>query len=275
MGKENRGGLDRSTLAAFIIVVIFFGINFVAVKFSNEELPPFWGASLRFIVASTLLFGIAWLRKIPLPKGAALTGAVLYGFFAFAANFGFLYWALTSVSAGMASVMFATIPLITLLIASLVGLEKLTWLGVLGAAIVIAGISLVFLEQLQFDVSIAHLGATLLAAVSASLSGIVVKYFPRSHPVATNAVGMGVALLLLLPFSIFVGETIRLPDLTSTWLALGWLVTSSIVGFVLMVWILSRWSATATSYIAVLTPLVTVAAAALLAGESPTTGFLW
>jgi drug/metabolite transporter (DMT)-like permease len=171
--------------------------------------------------------------------------------------------------------MFATIPLITLLIASLVGLEKLTWLGVLGAAIVIAGISLVFLEQLQFDVSIAHLGATLLAAVSASLSGIVVKYFPRSHPVATNAVGMGVALLLLLPFSIFVGETIRLPDLTSTWLALGWLVTSSIVGFVLMVWILSRWSATATSYIAVLTPLVTVAAAALLAGESPTTGFLW
>jgi raffinose/stachyose/melibiose transport system permease protein len=87
----------------------------------------------------------------------------------------------------MASVMFATIPLITLLIASLVGLEKLTWLGVLGAAIVIAGISLVFLEQLQFDVSIAHLGATLLAAVSASLSGIVVKYFPRSHPVATNA----------------------------------------------------------------------------------------
>jgi drug/metabolite transporter (DMT)-like permease len=204
-----------------------------------------------------------------------LTGAVLYGFFAFAANFGFLYWALTSVSAGMASVMFATIPLITLLIASLVGLEKLTWLGVLGAAIVIAGISLVFLEQLQFDVSIAHLGATLLAAVSASLSGIVVKYFPRSHPVATNAVGMGVALLLLLPFSIFVGETIRLPDLTSTWLALGWLVTSSIVGFVLMVWILSRWSATATSYIAVLTPLVTVAAAALLAGESPTTGFLW
>jgi drug/metabolite transporter (DMT)-like permease len=171
--------------------------------------------------------------------------------------------------------MFATIPLITLLIASLVGLEKLTWLGVLGAAIVIAGISLVFLEQLQFDVSIAHQGATLLSAVSASLSGIVVKYVPRSHPVATNAVGMGVALLLLLPFSIFVGETIRLPDLTSTWLALGWLVTSSIVGFVLMVWILSRWSATATSYIAVLTPLVTVASAALLAGERPTTGFLW
>jgi drug/metabolite transporter (DMT)-like permease len=42
-----------------------------------------------------------------------------------------------------------------------------------------------------------------------------------------------------------------------------------------MVWILSRWSATATSYVTVLTPLVTVAAAALLAGESPTAGFLW
>lgn len=104
-----------------------------------------------------------------------------------------------TVSAGMASVMFATIPLLTLLIATLIGLEKLTWKGILGAIIVMGGISLVFNEQLKFDVPFISLLAVFLAAIAAASSGIVIKYFPKSHPISTNAVGMvGGALLVLL-----------------------------------------------------------------------------
>ena len=275
MAEKITGASDNKlTLSAFIVVVLFLGVNFVAVKFSNQELQPFWGASLRFIIASVLLFVIARIWNIALPKGPALLGAGLYGIFSFAINFGFLYWALTRVSAGMASVMFASIPLITLLIASAIGLERITWRGILGAVIVIGGLSLVFAEQLKFDIPLAYLLAVLIAVVSAAASGIVVKYFPRSHPIATNVVGMSVAAIILLVVSIAFGETFRLPALIPTWLALGWLVTSSIVGFVLIVWILSRWTATATSYIGVLTPLVTVAAASVLAGEKPTPTFL-
>ena len=271
---ENNGNSDRSALLAFVIAVIVLGVNFVAVRFSNQELPPFWGASLRFIVASVLLFVIVQLRNIPLPKGGALTGSLLFGLFSFAISYGFLYWGLTRVSAGMASVMFATIPLITQLIAVPIGQERLTWKGILGALIVIAGISVVFVEQLRFDIPLVYLGSVLLGVVSSALSGIVVKYYPRSHPVSTNVVGMGLGAILLLLLSFFSGEPQVLPTLSSTWLALGWLVFSSIVGFVLIVWLLSRWSATSTSYIGVLTPLVTVAAASLLAGETPTLTFL-
>jgi drug/metabolite transporter (DMT)-like permease len=271
---SERNAPDKQTLSAFVVAVIFLGVNFVAVRFSNQELPPFWGASLRFIVASTLLFVILRLRNIPLPRGAALTGAVMFGLFSFAISYGFLYWGLTRVGAGMASVMFATIPLITQLIASLIGQERLTWRGMLGALIVIAGISVVFVEQLRFDTPLVYLGSVLMGVVSSALSGIVVKYFPRSHPVSTNVVGMGVGAILLLLLSLFWGETQALPALPSTWLAVGWLVLSSIVGFVLIVWLLSRWSATATSYIGVLTPLVTVAVASLLTAETPTLTFL-
>ena len=271
---ENDPNLDRSALVAFIMAVIFLGVNFVAVRFSNQELPPFWGASLRFIIASILLFSIVRWRNISLPKGSALTGAVLFGLFSFAISYAFLYWGLTQVSAGMASVTFATIPLITQLIASLIGQERLTWKGMLGATIVIAGISVVFSEQLMFDIRLIYLGAVLLGVVSSALSGIVVRYFPKSHPVSTNVIGMGVGAILLLVLSIFTGETQGLPALRTTWLALGWLILSSIVGFVLIVWLLARWSATATSYIGVLTPLVTVVAGFLLAGETPTLAFL-
>lgn len=274
MEDSNSGRPNTLTLAAFLTVVLFLGVNFVAVKFSNMELPPFWGASLRFIVASSLLFGITRAGNIPLPRGRALTGAILYGLFGFAFNFGFLYWALTRVSAGTASVMFATIPLITLLISSLIGMEKITGRGLFGALVVIAGVSLIFIEQLRFDIPLIYFGAILLAVVSSSLSGIIVKYFPRSHPVATNTVGMGIAAILLLVPSKFFGETMRWPVLSPTWLALGWLILSSIVGFVLIVWLLSHWSATATSYIGVLTPLVTVITASILTGERPTWAFL-
>lgn len=266
--------LNRSTLAAFVTAVIVLGVNFVAVRFSNQELPPFWGASLRFIIASILLFGITRLRNFALPQGRALTGAVLYGLFSFAISYGFLYWGLTRVSSGMASVTFATIPLVTQLVASLIGQERLTLKGMLGATIVIAGIAVVFIDQLRFDIPLIYLGSVLLGVVSSALSGIVVKHYPKSHPVSTNVIGMSVGAILLLTLSFLTGEARGLPSLPATWLALGWLVFSSIVGFVLIVWLLSRWSATATSYIGVCTPLVTVVAASLLAGETPTLTFL-
>ena len=271
---EDNSNPDRPAVIAFVIAVIVLGVNFVAVRFSNQELPPFWGAALRFIVATILLFGIVRLRNIPLPRGTALTGAVLFGLFSFAISYAFLYWGLTRVSSGMASVLFATIPLMTQLVASLIGQERLTWKGMLGALIVIAGIAVVFLEQLKFDVPFIYMGAILLGVLSSALSGIVVKQYPRSHPVSTNVVGMGVGAILLLLLSVFSGETQGLPALPSTWLALGWLIFSSIVGFVLIVWLLSRWSATATSYIGVLTPLVTLVVASLLAAETPTLTFL-
>ena len=271
---ENNSNTDRTSVTAFVVAVIFLGVNFVAVRFSNQELPPFWGASLRFIVASILLFILVWLRNVPLPRGKALAGSVLFGLFSFAISYGFLYWGLTRVSAGMASVLFATIPLITQLIASLIGQERLTWKGMLGALIVIAGIGIVFVEQLKFDIPLIYLGSILMGVASSAFSGIVVKYYPRSHPVSTNVVGMGVGAILLFLLSLFSGEPQAFPTLPSTWLALGWLVLSSIVGFVLIVWLLSRWSATATSYIGVCTPLVTVAVASLLAAETPTLTFL-
>ncbi|HEX2697813.1 MAG TPA: EamA family transporter, partial [Anaerolineales bacterium] len=136
------------------------------------------------------------------------------------------------------------------------------------------GISLVFAEQLKFDIPFIYLVAVLIAAVSAASSGIVVKYFPRSHPISTNAVGMPVAAIVLFILTMISGEKIQMPTLLPTWLALGWLVTSSIVGFVLMVWVLSRWTASATSYSSVLSPLVTVTVASVLAGEQVTPAFL-
>jgi hypothetical protein len=50
---------DTLTLGAFVVLVVLGGGNFLAVRMSNLELPPFWGAGLRFGVAAALFGAIA------------------------------------------------------------------------------------------------------------------------------------------------------------------------------------------------------------------------
>ena len=70
---------DRGTLAAFAVAVLVGGLNFVAVRFSNRELPPFEGAALRFAAASLVFLAYVGMRGIALPRGRSLIGAVLFG----------------------------------------------------------------------------------------------------------------------------------------------------------------------------------------------------
>lgn len=272
--RERAGMLLSLPMLAFVTIVVLLGVNFVAVRFSNAELPPFWGAALRFIIASAILFAVVRLRRIPLPRGKALTGAVLYGAVLFGIMYALAYWSLLFVNSGIAAVTFATIPLLTMLMAVSQKLERLTWRSAAGVLLVIVGIGVVFQEQLRSAVPLLPLLFLLLAAVSGALSGIIIKRFPRSHPISTNAVGMAVGSALLVALSLAFGESWRLPALPATWAALGWLIMSASISFILMVWLLSKWTATAVSYSTVLQPLVTVAVASWLAAEQITMLFV-
>src|SRR5438552_4042379 len=81
-------------LAVFAAVVLIGGTNFVAVRFSNRELPPFWGAGLRFAIAGVLLVGFAAWRRIRLPLGSALPGVALLGVVNFGVAYALAYWGL-------------------------------------------------------------------------------------------------------------------------------------------------------------------------------------
>lgn len=256
---------------AFGLMVVLFGLNFVAVRVSNAELTPFWGAASRFAIVAGLLAVIVVARKIEWPRGRALVGAALYGTLAVGALYGLMYWALVTAPASPAAIMFATIPLMTLGIAWSIRQERFRPRILAGALLALVGAIVVFRDQLRADVPRAAMVAILLAAFASALSGVVVKGFPRSHPVATNAVGMTVgAVMLLVAALLFPGERMALPQLRATWIAFTYLVVSSIVAFVILVWLIGRWGASRASYSAVLIPIVTTVAAVALAGERVT-----
>ena len=54
-------------LLVFALIVLVGGSNFVAVRFSNRELPPFFGAGIRFVGASLFLLAERRCRAAPSP----------------------------------------------------------------------------------------------------------------------------------------------------------------------------------------------------------------
>ena len=266
--------VDRTTLIAFAFVVLFFGANWVGMRFSNRELPPLWGATLRFIAATLIVHAIVRARGIPLPRGKVLVGAVVFGTLAFGVNFALAYPGLVYVPAGMGSVFYATVPLSTLLMANALGLETFRFRALIGALLALAGAAVVFRDQLSFAVPATAMAAVLLASLADASAATAIKRFPRGHPLAMNAVAMTVGAVLLFAASSVAGEPRPLPARIETWLALVWLVGATIAGFVLLVWVLGRWTASATAYVRVLSPLVTVLLATTIAGESLTLAFL-
>jgi drug/metabolite transporter (DMT)-like permease len=266
---------DRPTAVAFLAIVVLGGLNGVSVRFSNQELPPFWGATLRFVIASAILFSLVAVRRIRLPRGDALMGTLLYGLLAFGGAFAFVYWGLVETPAGAGQTVLAVVPLLTLLFAVAAGLERFRPGGLIGAVIALAGVAVVFAEHLGADVPLPSLLAILAGAACMAGSNVVAKRFPKCHPVANNAIAMGVGAVVLLAVSLIAGETQTLPASARTWIAVGYLsVVGSVVVFSLFLFVIARWSASASSYVMLLMPLVTVAAAAVLAGEPVTATFV-
>ncbi len=62
---------DGLALGAFAVAVTVGGANFLAVRFSTRELPPFWGAGLRFGLAAVLFVVIALALRLKWPWGGS------------------------------------------------------------------------------------------------------------------------------------------------------------------------------------------------------------
>lgn len=266
---------DGVTLGAFAVLILLAGGNAVGIWFSNRELAPFWGASVRFGVAAAAFAGFALFTHRPLPRGVALAGAAAYGALGFGVFYVGAYWGILHVAPGTAQVILALVPLLTFLLAVAERQEPFAWRGLWGALVAAAGIVLVFREQFALDVEPLALAALVMAGVAAAQAALVAKRYARGDAVTTNAVAMAVGAAMLLTLSAALREPWLLPARGPTWAALAYLVLAgSVAVFALYLFVVRRWTASGTSYQFVLIPFVTVTASAWLVGERLTPGLL-
>jgi drug/metabolite transporter (DMT)-like permease len=249
--------------------VLFGGVNAIAIRQAVLEMPPLWSMAGRFIAAGLILAGLAVILRRPFPRGRSLWGALLYGLVGFAASFGPISEGLRNVPGATGSVLIAITPLLTFGLAIVQGQERFRLQGLFGALVALAGVGIVFADQIQADIPIASLGLVLIGTVAIAESAVLLKAIPRSDPFATNAVAMLAGGALLLVASFVLGEDHPIPTKGQTWLALGYLtIFGSVVLFTLFVYVLQRWTASAVSYATLLFPFVGVTVATVLTGET-------
>jgi drug/metabolite transporter (DMT)-like permease len=259
---------ERVTMAAFVTSATLAGGNAVAIRFSNRELDPLWGAALRFAAASLLLLALMATLRLALPRGSALAGAISFGFIQFGATYALAYYALVELHAGFGQILLALVPLMTLLLATAERQERFHVVALVGAVLALGGVALMSRAPLRESVPVISLLAALGSALCFAQAAVLVRRLPPVHPVTMNAVGMAAGTAALLVGSVLAGEALELPDRAATWGATLYLITLGSIGvFLLYLYVLGRWEASRASYSFVLIPIVTVVLSAWLDDE--------
>jgi drug/metabolite transporter (DMT)-like permease len=140
---------DQSVSIAFVFTILFAGNNAIAEKFSNVELPPFLGATIRFTLASLILFLVVLVLRLQLPIGRSLQGTLIFGTLGTGLNFALLYWALEHIRAGLSMVSLALTPLLTFIFAWVHKQETFRWKALIGALLALLGIGIIARDQLN------------------------------------------------------------------------------------------------------------------------------
>jgi drug/metabolite transporter (DMT)-like permease len=246
----------------------FSGGTAIGIRFSNRELDPMWGASLRFAFASALLLGVMAVMRLALPRGRAMAGALIYGTLHYGVAMALAYYGLVHLHAGQGQTLMSLVPLLVLLLAALQGQERLRIAGMVGALLAVVGVAALSQAAIADGVPVVSFLALVLCGLSLAQASVLVRRFPSVHPVTLNAVGAGVGAAMLLAGSVLIGETNAVPQRTETWIALGYLAMfGSAAAFVLYVFVLNRWPASRAAYSFVISPFVTVALSTQLDDE--------
>ena len=139
--------LKGKALIAYLIVCVFWGSTYLAIKVGVGELPPFLFAGLRFFIAGVLLLAIARIMGDPLPRrGGDWRTLAIVGLFLLTGGNALVVWAEQYTPSGVASVFVVTVAIWTAFFDAIIpgGSGDLNWrvvtgllLGFLGTALLV------------------------------------------------------------------------------------------------------------------------------------------
>lgn len=190
--------------ASLVLTAVFWGTNYVAVKYVAGHVPPLLFVALRFVVAGVVVWGFLRFSE---PKSGLRRGDVLptlfLGIFGVALCQTTFTYGLSLTSASNTGFIFATAPVWGLLLGFVLGQERPTWRGVIGVGLCVLGVGSIFYRGVGAPGS--SLAGDLLILASAVLLGVyTVLSLPllrRLSPLAVAAYPMLFGGLVVLPFA--------------------------------------------------------------------------
>jgi len=267
--------LDIRVLLAFLAIYVLWGTSFLAIRIAVLEVPPLFAAGIRFFVAGVVLYGFMRFRASPRPTKSQWRSLALLGLLMFVAEYGPLFWAEKYVPSGIASVLEATLPLITLALEVWVfRRHRFHWPLLAAILMGFFGVSALLFHNGEQNFGILPCVAILAGATAWSLGSVLNRSLdlPESRVLTSGAAMMlGGGMLLVLSASF--GELHPLPHISmrAAMALLYLIVCGSLLGFTAFVWLLARMPATRVASHAYVNPVVAVALGYFVAGEIVTT----
>ena len=197
--------MKRRDLSDLVLLAALWGASFLFTRMAVPAFGAFALAELRVAIAALMLLPLLALRGDFSELRAAPARFVLLGAVNTAIPFALFAWAVLSITAGLASILNATAPLFTALVAWVWLRERLTLLQWVGMGIGFAGVLWLSGAKAGFggDSSGWAIIAALVATFSYGVSASVAKRnFVGVRPLAVAAGSQTAAALLLLPFAI-------------------------------------------------------------------------
>lgn len=260
----------RDLIAAVLLVAVW-GTNFVALKWSLVEIPPFMLTALRYVF--TAFPAIFFIRKPDVSWGFM----ALYALFVGVLQFSFAYTGLKlGMPAGLSSIVIQVQAFFTVIMAVWLLGERPGWLQVVGALIAFGGIGVIALERIE-PTALIPLLCMLAGAFFWSISNIITKKAGR-----IDMLGLVVwsALFVPLPMVVlsllFEGGFGVFPQMLDALTLRGGLSVmftaylSTLFGYGVWAVLLSKYPATTVAPFTLLVPIFGFGSAFLFLGEGVT-----
>ena len=203
--KENKNFIAYLSLAA---VCIIWGTTYLALRIGVTQFPPFLFSMFRFLAAGPILILLMLtIGKAKWPDRKVIFDQAVCGLLMVTLGISMVGWAEVYISSGVAAIVCSMMPIWTILINVLITKdEKPNWLIVLGLAMGLAGILMIFGEHLsEFSNSNYTMGIVLTFAANLSwaIGSIwIKKKNQNSNPFLNAGIQMLFGGLFLIPFSL-------------------------------------------------------------------------
>ena len=270
----------RTTLiwAALGVVYVIWSTTYLAIRVVNETLPTLLATSIRFLVAGSVLYGIAIRRgdrRGDRPTAPQWRGAAIVAVLLLVCGNGGVAWGERTVPSGLAALIIATVPLWIAVIDRVVYHHRQPPLVIGGLALGFVGAAVLVGGSIAGHVD----AAGLLTVVGASVCWACGSLYQRRAALPRRPfVGAGMQMLIaggiLLGLGAIAGEFGRIEVSTfsrASVLAVVYLIVfGSWLGFTSYLWLLRNARTSLVSTYAYVTPVGAVLLGAVVLGETIT-----
>ncbi len=267
--------MDAGEWGMLVALSLLWGGSFFFIGIAVKELPPVTIVTLRVSMAAVALLIVCSIMGLHLPRQWAVWRAFFgMGLLNNIIPFCLIVWGQTHIASGLASILNATTPLFTVIVAHfLTADEKMTGNKLAGVLIGFAGVA-TMIGPAAFGGAISGLWgqiAILGAAISYSFAGIFGRRFKAMGvpPLMTATGQISSSTLMLIPAALLIDKpwTLAMPSL-GTWGALiGIALLSTALAYLIFFRILATAGATNLALVTFLIPVSAILLGSLILGE--------